>query len=119
MDGTRELVDLALVGTALAVLSGVSLVAATGLMIWARVKKSVTMARTALLVAGGILLYPLWMVYNGIEDYFGLDSVTALVINLALFGAVGIAGGLALRGFGSPRRHGDTETGQREENAAG
>lgn len=113
MDGTRELVDAAQVGTALAVLSGVSLVLATVLMILGRLRKSEGMVRTALLVAAGMLLYPLWMVYNQIEDHFGLDSVTALVLNLALFSVVGIAGGLALRrllaapGLG---HHGDTET---------
>lgn len=113
MDGTRELVDAAQVGTALAVLSGVSLVLATVLMILGRLRKSERMVRTALVVAAGMLLYPLWMVYNQIEDHFGLDSVTALVLNLALFSVVGIAGGLALRrllaapGLGHP---GDTET---------
>ena len=114
MDGTRELVDAAQVGTALAVLSGVSLVAATALMILGRLRKSEGMVRAALLTAAGILLYPLWVVYNQIEDHFGLDSLTALGLNLALFIGIGIAGGLALRRLIAPTltHHGDKETGR-------
>jgi hypothetical protein len=38
----------------------------------------------------GPLLWILWLVYNSIEDYYGLDSVKALLINLGLFAAVGL-----------------------------
>jgi hypothetical protein len=42
----------------------------------------------------GPLIWLLWRVYNGIEDHYGLDSVRALLLNLALFAAVGITGGI-------------------------
>jgi hypothetical protein len=113
MDGTREIVDAAQVGTALAVLSGVSLVLATALMIFGRIKGSPALVRTALVFTVGMLLYPLWVVYNGIEDHFGLDSVAGLLVNLALFCVIGIGGGLLLRRLWPSEEnsnHGDTET---------
>jgi hypothetical protein len=65
-------------------------------------------------LAGGIvvgLLGPvnwlLWRVYNGIEDHYGLDSVKAMLLNLALFAALGLAVGFgfrALRRSGRPTR---------------
>jgi drug/metabolite transporter (DMT)-like permease len=39
----------------------------------------------------------LWHIYNRIEDHYGLDSVKAMLINLALFAALGIAVGLVFR----------------------
>lgn len=42
-----------------------------------------------------VLSEPLWMVYNVIEDAFGLDSIKALLINAALFIALGFAGRVA------------------------
>jgi len=39
----------------------------------------------------------LWRVYNGIEDHYGLDSVKAMLLNLALFAALGLAAGAAIR----------------------
>jgi hypothetical protein len=39
----------------------------------------------------------LWRIYNRIEDHYGLDSVKAMLINLALFAALGIAVGLGFR----------------------
>lgn len=39
----------------------------------------------------------LWRVYNGIEDHYGLDSVKAMLLNLALFAVLGIAVGLGIR----------------------
>jgi len=53
-------------------------------------------------VLGGIagLLGPanllLWWVYNRITDRLGLDSVRNLLVNLALFAALGVVAGLAL-----------------------
>lgn len=41
------------------------------------------------------LFEPLWLVYNAIEDAFGLDSIKALLINAALFIALGLAGRVA------------------------
>lgn len=45
----------------------------------------------------GPLLFALWVVYNAIEDHYGLDSVKALLINLVLFLIVGFAAGLVFR----------------------
>jgi len=93
----RELVDAAQVGVALAVLSGGALLAALLLGYLGRARRSARMARGALLAGAVAALYPLWLVYNAIEDRFGLDSVAGLLINLGLFAAVGVAGGLLLR----------------------
>jgi len=99
MDGTRELVDAAQVGTALAVLSIVALCLAVvlGAMFVRDGRRSPGLARAALLAAVGILVYPLWAVYNSIEDRLGLDSVAALLLNLALFAVVGVVVGLLAR----------------------
>ena len=97
MDDTRELVDAAQVGRVLAALSGIAVVAAPALAVLARRAGSVALLRAALMVGSGTLVFPLWVVYNRIEDYFGLDSVPALLINAALFVAVGAGGGFLLR----------------------
>jgi hypothetical protein len=39
----------------------------------------------------------LWRIYNRIEDHYGLDSVKAMLINLALFAALGLIVGTAIR----------------------
>src|SRR5689334_6145538 len=39
----------------------------------------------------------LWRIYNRIEDHYGLDSVKAMLLNLALFAALGIAVGVGFR----------------------
>jgi drug/metabolite transporter (DMT)-like permease len=39
----------------------------------------------------------LWRIYNRIEDHYGLDSVKAMLINLALFAVLGITIGLIYR----------------------
>jgi len=39
----------------------------------------------------------LWHLYNRIEDHYGLDSVKAMLINLALFAALGLIVGTAVR----------------------
>jgi hypothetical protein len=95
----RELVDAAQVGTALAVLSSVALLAAVGLALGARSRRSDGLARGAWVAGIMALLGPGWWVYNAIEDHFGLDSVAALLINGALFVVSGIVIGLALRRF--------------------
>jgi hypothetical protein len=97
MEAARELVDLVLLERVLAVLSLAALLASAGLVIAARLRRSPFPGRAAAAAGAGILLYPLWLVYNRIEDAFGLDSVTALVLNLALFSVIGVAGGLVLR----------------------
>jgi hypothetical protein len=56
-----------------------------------------TLATGLLLGLLGPANWLLWRIFNGIEDHFGLDSVKAMLINLALFAALGITIGLALR----------------------
>ena len=43
----------------------------------------------------GPAIWLLWRMYNGIVGAFGLDSVRGLLINLALFVAIGLVTGLA------------------------
>src|SRR5436309_1499784 len=45
----------------------------------------------------GPINWLLWRVYNRIEDHYGLDSVKAMLLNLALFAALGLAAGAAIR----------------------
>jgi hypothetical protein len=93
----RELVDTGQVGVALAILSGLALVTALAMGALYRTRGQASLLRGAL--AAGVLAlgWPLWWVYNRIEDHVGLDSVAALLINLALFAALGASGGLLLR----------------------
>jgi hypothetical protein len=39
----------------------------------------------------------LWHIYNRIEDHYGLDSVKAMLFNLALFAALGLIVGMTIR----------------------
>jgi hypothetical protein len=96
---TRELVDAAQVGMLIAGLSALALAVVIGLGIRARANAGPAVVKGALVSVVLAALFPLWLVYNGIEDHFGLDSVAALLINLALFAAVGTGGGMALRRF--------------------
>ncbi|MGV3720461.1 MAG: hypothetical protein ACO1SX_06070 [Actinomycetota bacterium] len=111
MDATREIVDAAAVGTALAVLSGVALL--VGLALLAMGRGSEIAKRTGMVAICAALTYPMWRIYNAIEDALGLDSVAGLLANLALFVALGIGVGLALRRFWPSEArvgHGDAET---------
>ena len=119
MHNPRELVDPAQVGTALAVLSAVALLLAVGLGALGRGRRSDGLIRAALILAPVALAWPLWVVYNRIEDHFGLDSVAALLINLVLFAAIGTCIGLLYRRVwpvsqdNQPQRHeGHEEEGQ-------
>jgi len=44
----------------------------------------------------GPAAWALWRMYNGIMGRYGLDSVKGLLINLALFVAIGLAIGIAV-----------------------
>jgi len=44
----------------------------------------------ALVALAGALVYALWLVYNALIAALGLDSVKALLINLAIFVVVGL-----------------------------
>jgi len=52
------------------------------------------LAAGALVAIAGALVYALWLVYNSIIARLGLDSVKALLINLAIFAVVGLGYGL-------------------------
>ena len=43
-----------------------------------------------------VLVAILWRVFNAIAGRLGIDTVANLAVNAALFGAVGLAGGIAL-----------------------
>ena len=112
MDPTREIVDAGAVGAALAVLSGVG--AVVGLALLALARRSAPAKRAGLVAICVAFVFPLWVVYNAIEDSLGLDSVAGLLINLALFVVIGIGAGFVLRRLwpSDPEgRRGDAETG--------
>lgn len=46
--------------------------------------------------ASGPAIWLLWRMYNGIIAAYGLDSVKGLLINLALFAAIGLVVGLVI-----------------------
>ena len=93
----RELVDAGQVGAALAALSAAALLLALLFGFLARRRRA--LLRGALVAGCAALAWPAWLIYNSIEDHFGLDSVAALLINLALFAAAGTLGGLLVRRF--------------------
>ncbi len=101
MDPSREIVDPAQVGTALGVLSAVA--AVLTLVLGARARREPSARGQAVLCGAGVLAFPMWLIYNGIEDRLGLDSVLALALNLALFAAVGTGFGLLYRRLAGPR----------------
>lgn len=51
----------------------------------------------AVLALAGPANYGLWHLYNAIENHWGLDKVKPLLINVAIFIALGIVIGLILR----------------------
>jgi hypothetical protein len=99
MPDAGELVNLAVVEQMIMLLAfGLP---AAGLLIglgWgARCRRPVPGALQGL--ACGLLgpaVWALWRIYNAIEDRYGLDSVKALFINLALFIVVGITTGMMI-----------------------
>jgi cation transporter-like permease len=58
----------------------------------------------------GPLNLVLWKVYNAITNRLGLDSVKNLLVNLALFAALGIGAGLAA-GYMARKRGSDPDAG--------
>jgi hypothetical protein len=111
----REIVDIGQLGLALAGLSGAGVVAAA----IAGTRRTPAARRLLIVALAAVAVWPLWALYNAVEDRFGLDSVAALAFNLGLFLVVGIGGGLAAGRFW-PRDEGSSAAdGGEELRAAG
>lgn len=95
MDTPRELVDAGQVGAVLVIVSGVCLPAAVVALALRRGRPQVR--RVGLAALAGALLWPMWRLFNAIEDALGLDSIAALALNAAIFLAVGLGFGLLVR----------------------
>jgi hypothetical protein len=110
----HELVDLSVVERLFGLLAwltpllGIGIAAA--LWMWARrtadpdhpaIRNPRSAIRNRVVLIGllGPANWLLWRIYNGIEDRFGLDSVKALLLNLAFFAALGVALGVGVRAF--------------------
>lgn len=98
-DDTKELIDVASF-TRLLVAAGVGLFIVS-LVAGAAWGRRADAARAGLLRGlGAGLVGPaalaLWWVYNRIEDRYGLDSVRAVLTNLAIFVVAGVLGGSLL-----------------------
>jgi hypothetical protein len=99
VDDTRELIDLAVFHRALVLLAGLLLVGAlAGGWRWGHRagQRRAGLLRGLAVGLSGLVALGLWTVYNAVENRYGLDSVRALLINLAIFVVVGLAGGTAL-----------------------
>src|ERR1043166_6687676 len=92
----RELIDLAAVERLFIVLAVALpvLAIAGGALLRARGHRP---GRVLLLGLLGPANWLLWRIYNGIEDHYGLDSVKAMLLNLALFVALGVVTGMVVR----------------------
>jgi hypothetical protein len=91
-------------GVALA-LAGVGLVGVIAALARRGARLRARMVLGALVIAAGGLVYFLWLVYNSIIARLGLDSVKGLLINLAIFLAVGLVCGIGA-GLAWRRAHG-------------
>ena len=113
MEEMRELVTVEQADRAIAIIAialpalGLLLGALVGLV---RRRLAAGAATGALLGASGPAIWLLWRIYNGIIGRHGLDSVSGLMVNLALFVATGLLIGFAV---GLVWRH------QARKNAAG
>ncbi len=95
----RELVDLAAVEWWFGILAVALPILAMGIgaALQFRARRPGTLAIGIALGLLGPINWLLWHVYNRIEDHYGLDSVKAMLLNLALFAALGLAAGAAIR----------------------
>lgn len=103
VNDTRELISAAQFGAGVAAVSMLAALATIVLWMTARRRGAVARPDHLLTALGGVALYPLWLIYNLIEDFFGLDSIIGIVVNLALFCAIGLAFGIAGRRMGTTR----------------
>jgi hypothetical protein len=97
----RELVDLAAVErlfNLLAVLTPILGIGA-GAAIQSRAQRPGALLAGILFGLLGPANWLLWRIYNRIEDHYGLDSVKAMLLNLALFVVLGLAVGISIRVF--------------------
>lgn len=62
-------------------------------LIWGAAARRVVQGLLAGVLAG-VGNFALWRIYNTITDKLGLDTVRNLLVNLAMFAAVGLAAGL-------------------------
>jgi Na+/proline symporter len=106
----RELVDLATVERLFGILAALLPILGIGIgaLVQSRARRPGALLTGLLLGLLGPANWLLWRVYNRIEDHYGLDSVKAMLLNLALFAALGLGVGLALRLL---RRSGDSTRG--------
>jgi hypothetical protein len=99
MTDSGELVNLALVEQVILILAVGAPVAGLLLgLIWGALRRRPVPGALQGFSAGllGPAVWALWRMYNAIEDHYGLDSVKALLINLALFVAIGVTLGTAI-----------------------
>jgi hypothetical protein len=59
--------------------------------------KALYTVKGTLLGFTGLLVWIMWQVYNVFIDWYGLDTIKNLLMNLALFVTVGVALGYAIR----------------------
>jgi DMSO/TMAO reductase YedYZ heme-binding membrane subunit len=93
----KELIDEKMFVTGLYIAA--SAIAFAGLvfaLVAGRMKKPRGMVAGIALLLGGGALAGMWLAYNALTQHFGLDSVKGLLINLALFAAVGVLLGLII-----------------------
>lgn len=99
MDDMRELVSMEAVERVFALLAvgGPVLGGAIGAAMGARKRAVFGYLLRGLLLGGlGSANWLLWRMYSALTDHFGLDSVTNLLLNLAIFVALGVGAGLVL-----------------------
>jgi lipopolysaccharide export LptBFGC system permease protein LptF len=94
-----ELIDLQAVEKWFGILAMLAPIAgiAIGAALQFRSRRSGALVTGTLIGLLGPANWLLWHIYNRIEDHYGLDSVKAMLINLALFAALGIAVGMGFR----------------------
>ncbi len=75
----------------------------TGL-IWGSITRQLkgSTIRGACIGSVGPFLLVMWLIYNGVIDHFGLDSVRGLMINLVIFAVIGAVIGIFFRRFRRP-----------------
>ena|SRR5438552_9792914 len=97
MDEMREIITVEQANGLFLILAiAAPIVGATGgaILGWRRSQLQSLALRGFLFGLAGPLNLVLWKIYNRITDHFGLDTVKNLLINLALFAALGMTAGI-------------------------